>query len=135
MSFREADPAQIMFFGNIFGWAHDCFEQFIIEAGFTWNEYFGCRDYFIPIRHTSADYMAPFFPGQTYEIQALVKALSSSSITMQYSFSGPQGPCAKVIMIHTFVDPKTKQKTQIPDSFKTRFAQYLAQEESSNVPR
>ncbi|HWU44058.1 MAG TPA: hypothetical protein VN132_11490, partial [Bdellovibrio sp.] len=51
LTFREADPAKIMFFGNIFGFAHDAFEQFIVEAGYTWKEYFHNTDYAIPLRH------------------------------------------------------------------------------------
>lgn len=132
LTFREADPAQIMFFGNIFGWAHDTFELFLVDAGFTWKEYFGCREFFIPIRHTSADYFAPFFPGETYEIQASVSKLSSSSLTMSYVFSGPKGVCAKVVMIHTFVNPQSNQKTEMPQSFHQRFSAFLCEEKGAN---
>lgn len=126
MTFREADPAQIMFFGQIFGWAHDTFELFIKEAGFKFDEYFSTKDYFIPIRHTSADFMAPLFPGRTYDIEACVKKISDSSLTMAYTFSDDKNVCAKVIMIHTFADPKTKEKTSIPDKYRERFSAYLS---------
>ena len=125
LTFREADPAQIMFFGNIFGWAHDTFELFIQDAGIPWKEYFQLQDYFIPIRHTSADFLAPFFPGKTYEVEACIEKISQSSFTMKYTFSSSQNICAKVVMIHTFVDPKTKEKTSIPEKFLQKMTPYL----------
>lgn len=50
LTFREADPAGIMFFGNVFAIAHDAFEEFIVAAGYTYQEWFGQTDYLIPIR-------------------------------------------------------------------------------------
>lgn len=125
LTFREADPAKIMFFGNIYGFAHDAFEQFIIEAGFTWKEYFHDPNYAIPLRHSEANYLAPFFPGDTYDIAVTVASFGETSFKMKYVFTQGNKTHAVVTMVHSVLDLKTKQKAAIPEVFKQRFGQYL----------
>ncbi|QDK36601.1 thioesterase family protein [Bdellovibrio sp. NC01] len=125
LTFREADPAKIMFFGNIFGFAHDAFEQFILEAGYTWKEYFQDPEYAIPLRHTESNYLAPFFPGETYDIAVTVASFGETSFKMKYVFSQKDKVHAVVTMVHSVLDLKTKQKTALPDKMKTRFGKYL----------
>lgn len=125
ITFREADPAKIMFFGNIYGFAHDAFEQFIIEAGFTWKEYFQDPNYAIPLRHSDANYLAPFFPGETYDIAVTVASFGETSFKMKYVFSQGAKTHAVVTMVHAMLDLKTKQKTAVPELYKQRFGQYL----------
>jgi acyl-CoA thioester hydrolase/1,4-dihydroxy-2-naphthoyl-CoA hydrolase len=125
ITFREADPAKIMFFGNIFGFAHDAFEEFIVAAGMTWKEYFHHPDYAIPLRQTEANYLAPFFPGETYEIAVSVESFGETSYKMKYVFSKDGKTHAIVTMVHSVLDMKTKQKTKLPDFIKNRFSKYL----------
>jgi len=124
-TFREADPAGIMFFGNIFGVAHDAFEQFILDAGFTWQEWFLTKDYLIPIRHTEADYKAPFRPGQTYEVLVSVASFGETSFKMRYVFESQGHKHATVQMVHSVLDKKTQQKLTIPADIKSRLQPYL----------
>ncbi|MFM6926928.1 MAG: acyl-CoA thioesterase [Bdellovibrio sp.] len=125
LTFREADPAKIMFFGNIYGIAHDAFEQFILDAGFTWKEYFNDPNHAIPLRHSEANYLAPFFPGETYEIAVTLASFGETSFKMKYVFTQGDKTHAVVTMVHSVLDLKTKQKTAIPETFKQRFGQYL----------
>jgi acyl-CoA thioesterase FadM len=122
--FREADPAGIMFFGQIFAFSHDAFEEFLPAAGFTWKEWFHRKDLFIPIRHTEADFKAPFVPGETYSISVTVAKLSENSFQMKYVFSKDQRVHALVRMVHAFVDPKTKLKTAAPEDITRRLIPY-----------
>jgi acyl-CoA thioester hydrolase/1,4-dihydroxy-2-naphthoyl-CoA hydrolase len=125
VKFREGDPAQIMFFGNVFSWAHDTFEQFIVDAGFQWKEWFNTTELMIPIRHAEADYEASFIPGQTYDVFATVKKLGNSSFTMNYVFKSASQVHAKVEMVHVVLDLKTKKPIAIPDLIRQRFTPYL----------
>lgn len=125
LTFREADPARIMFFGNIFGFAHDAFEQFILEAGYTWKEYFQDPNFAIPLRHTEANYLAPFFPGETYDIAVTVASFGETSFKMKYVFGQNGKTHAVVTMVHSVLDMKTKQKAAIPATMKTRLEKYL----------
>jgi acyl-CoA thioester hydrolase/1,4-dihydroxy-2-naphthoyl-CoA hydrolase len=125
LRFREADPAGILFFGNVFALAHDCFEDFIQAAGFTWQEWFKTKEYMIPIRHTESNYLKPFIPGDKYQITATVARIGDSSFQMKYIFSQESNIHADVRMTHTFLDAKTKQKISVPELVRNRLKAYL----------
>jgi len=123
--FREADPAGILFFGNAFALAHDCFEDFIQAAGFTWKEWFHTKEYLIPIRHTECNFLKPFQPGEKYQITASVAKLGDSSFQMKYVFSSSLGTHADVRMTHAFLDAKKHQKISVPETVRNRLKVYL----------
>lgn len=125
LKFREADPAQIMYFANIFSFAHDTFEEFIVAAGYRYEEWFSKTDHMIPIRHAEADFKAPFVPGQTYEVTAQVASFSTTSFKMKYTFSQNNRLHATVQMVHAVLDPKTKDKMPLPEVMKKRLSPYL----------
>ena len=130
LKFREADPAQIMYFANVFSLAHDTFEEFIVAAGIPWNLWFKDYDYHVPIRHTEADFLAPFVPGVVYAIEAQVAHIGNSSFQMQYTFSDKSKRHAVVKMVHTFLDPKSHEKVAVPEKFRDKLAKYLIKEGS-----
>ena len=126
IKFRDADPAGIMFFGNILGLSHDIFEEFLAENQVTWDEWFKSSDLACPIRHTEVDYMFPFEPGKSYEVTVKVNKVSQSSFTMIYEYRNDLSRiCSRVQMIHTFVDQKTFQKADIPEKYRNIFERYL----------
>jgi YbgC/YbaW family acyl-CoA thioester hydrolase len=118
IKFHQADPAGIMFFGHVFTLAHDTYEAFIQACGFVWKDWFLDHKYLIPIRHTECDFLRPFRAGETYQIEAEVIEFSSSSFIMQYRFSKDQHKHAVVKMVHTCLDQKTFQKTELPATVK-----------------
>lgn len=128
LTFREADPAGIMFFGHILGLAHDAFEQFLSAAGYQYAEWFEQRDVLIPIRHTQCDFLAPFRPGQTYDILVSVESFGTSSFKMKYIFSQNQNQHALVSMVHTVVDGTSMKKISLPTLMKSRLQPYLESE-------
>lgn len=131
LTFKEADPAGIMFFGNIFGFAHDAFEPFIVEAGYTYQEWFGQRDVIIPIRHTEADFKSPFRPGQTYDIAVTVASFGETSFKMRYVFTQKEKLHGTVTMVHSVLDGKTHQKLALPALMKSRLEPYLESQGAS----
>ncbi len=125
VSFRAADPAGIMFFGNIYGLAHDAFEDFIVNTGFHWKEWFNTPEYIIPIRHSEADYEAPFLPGQNYDVSVSVKALGNTSFSIKYVFTAGEKLHARVEMVHVVLDAKTKKPIPLPGLIRERLSPYL----------
>lgn len=113
--FHEADPAGILYFGNILTLAHDTFEDFIVEAGIPWKTWFKDCLYFVPIKYVESDFKAPFIPGEKYQVHTQVGSITESSFQMQYTFQQGEKVHAIVKMVHTFADMKTKQKTRMPD--------------------
>ena len=128
VTFREADPAGIMFFGNIFAFAHDAFEEFIRAAGYQYAEWFRQRDFLIPIRHTEGDFMIPFVPGDTYDVSVTVASFGQTSFKMKYAFTQDGRNFAIVTMVHAVLDGKTMQKTSIPFVMKSRLEPFLEPE-------
>lgn len=129
--FRDADPARILYFGNLFNFAHDCFEDLIQDNGFTWNEWFKDPASIVPIRHAECDYRAPFLPGEHYEIHAVVAGFGETSLQMKYTFMQGEKVHAIVKMVHAFLDPKTKEKKAIPADVKDRLRPFLESEGAS----
>ena len=125
ITFREADPAQIMFFGNAFSFAHDAFEQFLPAMGYTWKEWFHNKDLMIPIRHCEGDFLAPFLPGETYDITVVVANLGETSFKMKYTFSQNGRTHAVVTMVHAVLDSGTKSKLALPATMRSRLEKFL----------
>lgn len=124
--FRDGDPVQIMYFGNLPSLAHDVFEGFIVEAGFTWKEWFKSQTELIPIRHLEVDYLAPFFPGESYDVEVQVESLGQTSFKMHYHFLKNSQTCAHVRMVHAILDPQTKQKKNLPEIMRTRLEKFTS---------
>jgi acyl-CoA thioester hydrolase/1,4-dihydroxy-2-naphthoyl-CoA hydrolase len=125
LKFRQADPAQMMYFANVFSLAHDAFEEFIVAAGYKWEDWFSDSLHMIPIRHAEADYKSPFIPGQLYEIAVTVASLGTTSFKMKYVFTQNNRLHATVTMVHSVLDPKTRQKIPLPTVMSERLKPYL----------
>jgi acyl-CoA thioesterase FadM len=123
--FRQADPAGILFFGNVPGIAHDCFEDFLQEAGFSYKDWFESDQFIVPIRHLECNFHAAFLPGKTHWIQATVAQIKDTSFQMKYVFSTELGVCAEVTMVHAFLDKKSKKKISVPEIVRSRLEKYL----------
>lgn len=124
IKFREADPAKIMFFGNILDITHDVFEEFIQAAGFTWEAWFLQKDWLIPIRHTETNFLRPFLPGHNYNVNVRVDSISNSSFKLCYVYSSNEGLHAEVSMVHTFLSSQSKEKIKVPDTVKEYLTAY-----------
>lgn len=125
IKFREADPAQIMYFANLFSFAHDAFEEFIVTAGYKWEEWFSPREHLIPIRHAEANYKSPFIPGQLYDIDVSVESFGTTSFKMKYVFTRNNQLHATVTMVHSVLNPQTQQKMTLPPLVKQRLTPFL----------
>lgn len=118
LKFKDADPAGIMFFGNILGITHDIFEEFLSWNKIQWSEWFNDEVWACPIRHTEVDFLSPLYPGQDYAVGAKVSKLGNTSFNMHYEFRNHSGKlCARVQMTHAFIDKKSLFKTEIPSQF------------------
>lgn len=125
IKFHEADPAGIMYFGRLPSLAHDCFEQFIVAAGYAWGEWFKTPKAIIPIRHLETDFLSPFRPGETYDVDVTVSRIGESSFQMHYLFRKGDRKHGVVKMVHAHLDPKTFEKKALPEDIRTRLTPYL----------
>lgn len=113
--FHLADPAGILFFGNLFSLFHQAFEQFVIDQlECSWNFWFQNPDWIVPIKQTEAQYLSPLQVGQECLIDLSVTALSSSSFTLTASFHQQEQICCVAKTVHVFCNRSNKQKILIP---------------------
>lgn len=129
IKFHLADPAGIMYFAHVFSLAHDCYEQFVQAAGYTWSQYFSSSAYMFPIRHADCDYQKPFLAGEAYDVSVSVAFFSKTSFKMKYVFGKNQQTHAVVQIVHVCLDAKTHAKIEIPSDFRHKLSPYLQLEE------
>lgn len=122
--FHDADPAGIMFFGNVYAKAHGVYESFVQHLGFSWREWFDNGTWAVPLRHTSCEHLAPMFPGTAYDVSCLLEKIGTSSFTMKYKFTSAKATHAEVTLVHAFVDPVKKAKCEIPSIVRERLEAY-----------
>lgn len=129
IKFREADPAGILFFGNILALAHDVFEDFIPATGLTWADYFQTKEYIAPIRHAEVDFLSPFRPGEKYDVAVSILRIGDSSFQAKAVFSQTSdkgvSKHAEVKTVHTFLNAKTFAKIPVPEKFRQALGPYL----------
>ena len=120
LPFRYSDLAGVMFFGNIFDLAHDVFEKFLQSKDITWKEWFGNSHAAAPIRYAESDYRKPLIPGQDYTCEVEVLEMTTSSLSVQFSFLEDTTLCACVKLVVVFTNFETKSKIPIPESLRAR---------------
>lgn len=123
--FHQADPAKIMFFGNLLALCHDSYEDFLAHMGISWNEYFKTPDHLIPIRHAECDYQRPFAVGEEFDLEISFARLGDSSFEVHYLYTQSGQVHAEARIVHVFLDAKSKAKTKIPDWFRSKAEVFL----------
>lgn len=133
--FREADPAGIMFFGNIYGICHDAFEDMINAIGVGWQSYFGTKEYLIPLIKSEAEYRGSLQPGHSYEIQIYFSLIKTSSFEVTYTIVDPASSDRKPLItaktVHVCLNAQTKAKEALPSSWEQIFRQYSSAKDLS----
>lgn len=127
ISFDQADPAGILFFGNIYTISHQALEQFIQHIGIRWEEWFNDSLLGAPIVHVDTQFKKPIRAGETYSVHINCFKLSQSTVGFQYEYINADSneTHALVKTVHTFVDKAKLQKTNMPQIFHERLNRYL----------
>ncbi len=115
IAFFDADPAGIMFFGNLFRYIHTVYEE-MLNSSDTGINYFSHNKIVLPITHTEADYIAPFFMHEAIEIKIRVSSLRTSSFELSYQIFGKDNKLkATAKTVHVCVKKSDMQKCNLPD--------------------
>src|SRR4051812_38085840 len=84
--FDEADREDIVFFGNYFRLAHRALEQYLVQHGIAWKEWFANKEFGVPLRHVECDYLKPLKPGEEFFVSINVAEIGESSVHFAYEF-------------------------------------------------
>lgn len=117
VNFYDADPAGVLFFGNIFKLVHSVYERMIHNGELSRN-YFNNENYIIPIMRTQAEFKKPIYPGAFIVIGATVSVLKKSSFELTYSITNEEGAeMAAAKTVHVFLDKTTGEQVPMPEEF------------------
>ena len=124
--FHHADIAGVMFYGNLFFFAHQVFEEFVVAAGFQWSEWFENPDWLVPFRHVEADYLKPKRPGRELVGKLWLEGMGETSITVRIRFFDQTGDlCSELRMVVVFTDKRAERKLPIPPGVRARLEPFL----------
>lgn len=114
--FADADPAGIAFFGRIFGFCHDAYEELMRERGAPLHELVA-GDVGLPLASASAEFLRPLPHGAELTIEVRVAELAAKAFTLEHTVAGPGGePCARVKTVHVAVSRQAKRAVPLPES-------------------
>lgn len=114
INFYDCDPAGILFYANLFKFAHKTYEA-LIESFKLVAGYFNNENFVVPIIHTEGNYFIPMKPGDKFEVSVHASQIRTSSFELTYNFTDKKSKVfAQVKTVHVFVDKKTFEKINIP---------------------
>lgn len=117
VTFGQTDPQGFIYFARAFEFAHQTIEEWVAQSPLGWDYWFKNTEFAVPLRHASADFLAPMRAGNHYYARLYVGGLSDSSVTFRTEFYDPasEQKLAEVLSTHTFVDKKAFKKTSVPE--------------------
>jgi len=115
VAFFDADPAGIMFFGNLFRHIHAVYEEFL-GCVHPEIDYFNHAELVFPIIHTEADYSVPFYLHEEMAVKISVSKLKTSSFEISYNIYGKNNKLkATAKTVHVCVQKVDMNKFKLPN--------------------
>jgi 1,4-dihydroxy-2-naphthoyl-CoA hydrolase len=116
--FNEVDRAGIAFFGRVFEWCHEAYEELFSAAGLAMQEIFDRESWGMPLVHAEADYRRPMRLGDRLAIDVRVERVGSRSVTFAYTVRG-EGKAggdirATARLVHAFIHLASFTPRQVP---------------------
>lgn len=128
---HDTDLAGILYFGRIYRFAHDAFEDLLETEGITFGQ---MRDHHFPlfvIVHSEADYYAHITAGDPLEVHVTFEKFGTTSFHVHYNIYRKSELIGAVKTVHVCLDTKTRKKMEIPQALRDQFSKYLATNENS----
>lgn len=120
--FFWADPAGILFFGNIYLAAHQIWEAWAkSKDGLWWLWFQNENEIAYPLRNSSADFLKPMKYGAEFTASIKVESVTSSTFVLVTEFSAKGSIYATVRSVHTALNTQTMTKDRLPPGW----AQFL----------
>lgn len=117
--FHDVDRAGIAYFGRVFEYCHEAFEELLAAGGAALGSVFDVESWGGPLVHASADYERPMRLGERLGIEVEVERLGPRSVGFAFVVRGPEGDVrARVRHVHAFVDLETFTPIPVPDRFR-----------------
>ena len=133
--FQDVDAGGVLFFGRIFDYCHQAYEELVASAGVDPALYFAGAEYLVPIAHAEADYRSPVRHGERVTIDIDVSRVGRASFGLRFRVAGPEGDLrVEVGTVHAFVERSTMKPIPIPGPLRQFFLGHLVPEPVANQP-
>ena len=129
--FQDIDPAGVLFFGRIYDYCHQAYEEFWAAQGIDRTWIFAGADFLIPIARSEADYRAPIRHGERIGVRIDVTHVGRASFHLAYRVTGPRGDGdlrATARTVHAFVGRDTMKPIPIPEELRVLLLRHLVEE-------
>ena len=125
--FHECDPAGIVYFGHVFTFCHEGYEELMRQGGHPVEALLASPCVF-PLRHVEADYSSPMRLGDLVTISIGLGKISERSFRVEFTLTSEQGVLlAKAAHVHVAVDRATMRPVAIPEALRALLAKHAEQ--------
>ena len=132
--FQDVDAGGVLFFGRIYDYCHQAYEEFWGAEGVDPAHFFAGADYLVPIAHSEADYRRPIRHGERIQIRIDVTRVGRASFTLRYHVTGPDGDLrVEASTVHAFVERTAMKPIPIPESLRAILLRHLLREPAPNL--
>lgn len=122
---RDTDAAGVIFFVNYFNFAHETYELFLEEIGYSLRRVIQQESFLLPIVHAESDYHQMIGLEDEVTIVLSVNRIGKTSFTLVYDyFLENQELAGSVKTVHVCMDKTTLKKKPIPEDFQQALKKY-----------
>jgi acyl-CoA thioesterase FadM len=112
--FQHCDPAGIAFFGRLFEYSHEAFEELLRARGTPLDEVIRSGAG-APLVHAEADFFRPLRHGMLVRVQLYRGKLSERSLRLDALLCDEAGAlCARVAQVHAGLDLRSGRGAPLP---------------------
>ena len=127
-SLYDTDAAGVLFFAHLYRHAHDAYEAFMSEIGFSLDKVIR-EKILLPLIHSEADFLQPIRHGDRICINLQIKQIGNSSFTVIYRFTGKHDQqLATASTTHVYLDSTEHTSKALPDPLRKVLSKYLVAE-------
>ncbi|HSC85651.1 MAG TPA: thioesterase family protein [Polyangiaceae bacterium] len=117
--FQDVDAAGVAYFARVFDYLHAAYEGLLESVGEPLPAVLAERRWAAPLRHAELDYFLPLRFGDRLTVHVALAHVEPTEITFGYRLEDAEGRVAAVGQtVHTFVDPKTWQRCELPSALR-----------------
>lgn len=124
---HDIDAAGILFFAHLYRHAHDAYEAFMNDIGFSLQTIIAQQQK-LPIVHSEADFQQAIRHGETITIILQLAMIANSSFSIQYQFLDVnKQQRASVLTTHVNLNTDSQKSQALPSDLKLALSRYLSQ--------
>lgn len=126
---HDTDMAGILYFPRQFRFAHDALEDFVENAGFSFDLVFHRAPFVFVVVHAESDYIAALKVGDRLDIHLGIERVGETSFTVYYQiYRIDKTLVGTAKTVHVTLDSKTRKKIPIPEELKKYLSEHLIAE-------